>query len=266
MTTFQKIIKYCAIAFAILLIVCIIGGILSALGFIGGFFGENAVTKEMNVYTISSDIKELKIDISAADFSIISSEKFSVESNLKGLEVEENNGVLNISEKSHFGMNYNKAVLKLFIPENFVFTDADINTGAGKLTADSLSADKLFLELGAGEVNIDELNAFEKAEIDGGAGEVTISGGSLKDLSLDMGVGELNLTSAILGTNKLDYGVGETNLSLIGSKEDYEIKLDKGVGSAVIDGENMKDGSVFGDGQNRIDVDGGVGSINICFK
>ena len=41
MTTAQKVIKYLAIAFAIFLTVSIIGGILSAVGFLGGLLSDD---------------------------------------------------------------------------------------------------------------------------------------------------------------------------------------------------------------------------------
>ena len=266
MTTFQKVIKYLAIAFAVFLTVSIIGSIISAVGLFGGSLVYDNVEDELSDYTVSSDIKELKVDIRAADFSIISSNSFLAKSNLKNLKIEEKDGVLTITEKRKFSLNYKNAVLKLYIPKDFVFEKADIFTGAGKLTVDTLSADSLHLELGAGAVKIGQLNATKKAEIDGGTGQVTVSGGSLYNLDLDMGVGKLDLTSAILGNSVLDYGVGEANLTLIGSKKDYKIELDKGIGSATIDGENMSDDSVYSNGINKIDIDGGVGAVKVNFK
>ena len=59
---------------------------------------------------------------------------------------------------------------------------------------------------------------------------------------------------------------GEMNLFLIGSLDDYEISLDKGVGNALIDGYDMKDNDTYGTGINKIDIDGGIGNINIDFE
>lgn len=60
--------------------------------------------------------------------------------------------------------------------------------------------------------------------------------------------------------------MGETRLTLIGSREDYQIKLDRGLGEAKLEGESMGDTSVYGAGQNLIDIDGGVGAIKIDFE
>ena len=88
----------------------------------------------------------------------------------------------------------------------------------------------------------------------------------MNNLDLDMGVGKLSLTSKLTGNNKIDSGVGAIDLSLIGSLEDYKISLDKGIGKATISGEDMKDDYTYGTGINKIDIDGGIGSINIDFK
>ena len=68
------------------------------------------------------------------------------------------------------------------------------------------------------------------------------------------------------GKSQLDYGVGETNLTLLGSREDYKIEIDKGIGEAKLEGESMKDDSVYGWGENRIEIDGGIGAIYIEFS
>lgn len=266
MTTFQRVIKYLAMAFAVFLVVSIIGGLLSTVGIFFGFFENGGVTEDITVYSVSSDITSLNIEIGAADFTIKESDGFSVESNLEHLTVEEKDGVLLIKENKKFGVTYNGAVLTLCIPEGAAFEKAKLVTGVGRLTVDTLSADKLTLELGAGEVSIQELNATTSADIDGGAGKITVDSGSLKNLELDMGVGQLNLTSALLESSELDLGIGETNLTLMGTKDDYRIDLDKGVGSVKVDGESTENNSAVGNGQNRVDIDGGIGAINIFFK
>lgn len=265
MTTLQKVIKYLAIAFALFLAVSIIGGILGAVGLFGGLFGNDAVADEVKTYSLSSDITALDIDIGAADLTIKKADGFSVESNLKNLRVTEQSGTLIIEEKTRFA-EYTGAVLTLCIPEQVMFAKADILTGAGRLDIDTLSAASLHLELGAGEVMIGSLNAISKAVIGGGAGKITISNGSLRDLDLEMGVGQLNLTTSLLGSCELDLGIGESNINLIGSETDYNLDIKKGIGSITVDGNPVTDFGSSGNGSNRVEINGGIGAINIFFK
>ncbi len=266
MTTFQKVIKYLAMAFALFLIVSIIGGILSMFGLFGGFFGGDAVTEDVKTYEVSSDIQSLEVKINAADFTIKQGESLSVESNLKHLAVEDKNGVLTIRETKKFGITYTGAVLTLYIPADAVFERANIITGAGRLTVDSLSATTMNFELGAGEVTIDTLVATSDIDIDGGAGKITISGGALHNLDLDMGVGQLNLTSALTGESDFDLGVGESNITVIGNKDDYKLDIEKGLGNITVDGTSVSNIKEQGNGNNSIEVSGGIGAINLKFQ
>ncbi|MBE7080310.1 MAG: DUF4097 domain-containing protein [Clostridiales bacterium] len=270
MTTFQKVIKYLAMALAIFLTVTIIGGILSAIGLLGGFLTGNAVTEGMQTYSVNTEIRNLDIEINAANLYIKEGEAFSAESNLKNLKVYDKDECLTIKDltknKLFGGDSYENAVLTIYVPVGTVFENVNLTTGAGRLTVDNLSAETIDFELGAGEVSIGSLIATKSADIEGGAGRITVSGGALKNLDIDMGVGELNLTSAFSGECNLDMGIGESNITLIGMKDDYKLDLEKGLGSITIDGKDVSDFGSSGNGTNKVDISGGIGAINIRFE
>lgn len=247
----KKLIALCLVlVFAILLVGCT----------------ENAVLQESRIYSVESDIHSLDIRIGAADFTIKQADTFSVESNLKYLTVSEENGVLSIIEESKKGVNYEGPILTLYMPTDMMYETIDISTGAGKLTADALSTKYLEFQLGAGDAYISNLIVESEADMKGGAGKITVADGSIRDLELEMGVGELNLTAALLGDSDLTFGVGESNLTLLGDEEDYRIEMEKGLGSIAIDGKIITDSERLGNGQNSIEMQGGVGSINLTFQ
>lgn len=247
MTTAQKIIKYGAIAFAVFLIVSIIGGIFGAVISIPALCGDEDVVGEMKSYAVTETVETLEIDLSGARLTIKTGDRFVVESDHKYLNVENVNGTLSIKEDHPaFGFHSEGARVILTVPEDFTFARATISAGAGAVKADALLAERLSLDLGAGEVDIGMLTATAKASINSGAGELKIGGGELADLDLDIGVGELDLT-------------------LVGIQADYCITLDKGVGKATLDGVKMTDDTVYGSGETTIEVDGGVGELKIGF-
>lgn len=269
MNSVQKVIKYFAFAFAIFLSVTIIGGIITGLTGVSYIFSDrnNETVGEMQVYPIDGDISSLSLDLSGAKLKIKTADKFSVESNHNYISVEEKNGQLCINETKKLFSAYPKGLTVIFnIPEGFVFDNATVETGAGKVEIETLACDVLKLSLGAGKAEIKNLTANSRADIDGGAGELKIDGGRLCNLELDMGVGALTLKSRIEGESQLDYGIGETKLTLLGNREDYKIEVDKGIGEAKLEGESMKDDSVYGTGENRIEIDSGIGAINIEFS
>ena len=267
MTTFQKIIKNLAMAFAIFLSISIISGICGALFTVANLFGTNKEEGIVINQAIGGDFSSISVNLSAAELEIKTGDKFDVETNHKYLKCEEKDDILKISEtRTLFAAHPKGTKVILTVPKDKIFDYADIRAGAGSVTIDVLSANMLDVDLGAGELKAQCLNANNKAEIDGGAGSVTIKDGRLNNADIDMGVGELNLTSELSGKSSIDYGIGETNLVLLGTDNYYKIELDKGIGEALIEGRKMSDDSVYGAGENHIEIDGGIGELNITFK
>jgi len=266
MTSTQKIIKYCAIAFAIFLIFSIIAGIASALGIIGTAFVIKE-TDEIDLLNLSKDAKILDVDLNATNLSIEVGSELKAETNNDNITITEENNRLIIKEKkrSLFNQVDNKN-LTIYVPENLIFDGVSIDAGAGNIDINKLNSKNLYLDLGAGNVSISNALVSNKAEIDGGAGKLDINNGSLTNLDLDLGIGDVNLTAILLGRIDIDTGVGSTALNILGNKEDYQIEVDKGIGKVTIDGSNIKDEYRYGTGTNKIDIDGGIGNIDIKFK
>lgn len=240
--------------------------ILSVVALVGCVAGTASVLGESKTFKISSGIHSLDIQINAADFTIEQGEDFSVESNLKNLSVSEKDGVLTIVDKTKHTVSYNGAILKLRIPDDVVFEDATITTGAGKLSAESLSANTMKLKTGAGQVEFGCLEAFDNASVKGGAGEIKVKDGTLNNLSLSLGVGELDMTAKLKGESNLKFGIGESDITLIGDKNDYKFDIENGIGKITIDDESATFFANSGNGENLVKIKGGVGETNIAFQ
>lgn len=246
MTSVQRIIKSVAVAFAIFLSVAIIGGIVSAVSTLNLFFGDGDTAKgEMKNYTVSGDIKNLEIEVGAVEFTVKEGD-FSVSTDNKYITVSEKNGTLYVKEKTHRFNNNDDVTLTICIPNGKTFENADI-------------------DLGAGAVEISSLKVTGDSEIDGGAGELKFTACSFNDLELDLGAGKVTFDGEILGKSEINCGVGQLNLTLL-NKDDYEIRINKGLGDAKINGERVSSDSVYGNGKNKLSIDGGVGEINVTFK
>ena len=121
--------KFTALIISAILLVCF-----------AGCNKQDVVLDEVKAYEIATEIHSLDVQISAADFKIVSADEFSVESNLKYLSVSEKDGVLKIVDEPKSNSNYTNAILTLYVPNGVVFNDVDIETGAAKMTVDTLSA------------------------------------------------------------------------------------------------------------------------------
>ena len=99
MTTTQKIIKYCAIAFAVFLIAGIIGGIASAIDGTAHIFGKKP-SGEMKTLDISGETSSLDFDIGASSLEIKSGSAFALESD-GDITYSVKDGVLKVKENRH---------------------------------------------------------------------------------------------------------------------------------------------------------------------
>ena len=275
MTTAQKVIKYLATAFAVFLIITIISAILSggyallsALGLI--HTNKDIVTENLKV--ISKEVKEvttLKIDLAYTNLDIKTGDDFKVETNNSKITFEENNGSVKIKEENRNWLNNNNTSsnLIIYIPEDMIAIDeTKIQTGAGKINIEKLNTQSLYLELGAGDVYIENVIATGETKIDGGVGKTELKSCEINNLKANLGMGEFTFSGKLTGKSEIDSGVGAINIDLIDNKNNYKIDVSKGLGNVTLDGQKLETDRVYGIGENYLDIDGGIGEIKIDFE
>lgn len=255
MTTFQRIIKYLALALAFLIIASIVGG-LFALTTI--FDYDRDYKYDESKFDSSANI--LVIDLKKTNLTIKKGDELKVETSNKKIDVKKTNNKLVITERRSFVSRTESVIV--YVPETIVFDIIDIDSGAGKLSIFDLNGKSLDLDMGAGKVVIDNINISDDASIDGGAGEVTITNSNLTNLDLEAGVGKFTIEGTLNGRSDIDAGVGELNIGLY-NYNDYSIHATKGIGSINISENSIKNDTIYGNGMNKIEIDGGIGSINI---
>lgn len=129
-----------------------------------------------------------------------------------------------------------------------------------------MTINNLDLELGAGKVDIKDIKVLKETNISGGTGQVNITDSELHNTELEIGVGELNLSGKLLDKTEIDCGIGSTNIELIGTKEDYKLNIEKGIGNITINNKKINNNENYGTGKNKIKISGGIGNINISFN
>lgn len=275
MTTAQKVIKYLATAFAVFLIITIISAILSggyallsALGLI--HTNKDIVTENLKV--ISKEVKEvttLKIDLAYTNLDIKTGDDFKVETNNSNITFEENNGSVKIKEENRNWLKNDNISSNLIIciPEDMIAIDeTKIQTGAGKINIEKLNTQSLYLELGAGDVYIENVIATGETKIDGGVGKTELKYCEINNLKANLGMGEFTFSGKLTGKSEIDSGVGAINIDLIDNKNNYKIDVSKGLGNVTLDGQKLETDRVYGIGENYLDIDGGIGEIKIDFE
>lgn len=281
MSSFQRVIKYCAMGFAIFLTVMIVSGIASAVFAIiniapGGVMKTGHWKNEKTVdYSESfTNVTSLDIDHTIGQLKIEVGENFRVEAEnvSKNFKAEiDDNGKLSISEGDkggHFlwfnfsGFYHPNAKVIIYLPANFVAEKALIDAGAGNIAIEGLHAN--YLEISAGAGNIDGSNMVaQNVSIDGGVGNIKLDDVDFTDAEFDCGVGNLDVSGKLVGNTEISCGVGEVDLDLIGNENDYNFNADSGIGTIRLNGEKISGNQSSSDARNDIQIDGGVGSVDI---
>lgn len=273
MTSSKKIIKYIAIALAIFLIFEILIGTIS-----GSYIILNSLNIINQDETIIIDdyktlinnleqVSNLKIDLEYTDLYIKEGENFKIKTNNKKIKIISNDNSISIKEENKYILSSKnlESNLVIYIPKDITLDLLNIETGVGKINIEQLNTKKLYLELGLGEVLLKNVVATSNTFIDGGVSKSELINCNFNNLKIDLGVGEFNFNGILTGKNEIDSSVGLTNITLDNKKENYTIDLSKGLGNIVVDYEKIESDGIYGNGDNYLKVDGGIGEININF-
>ena len=271
MTTTQKIIKYLAIAFALFLVISIFSIIFGlSREIISSINSDKKDSKLLEEYTTISNnvnnIESFKIDISNDDIEIKEGEKFEVKTNDPDVKFYHENSKVKIKTDKTFSWhlsNSSKGTIIIYLPNEFNITELDLNLGAGKIDIDKIFVETLLMDLGAGTMTAKEINVYEKATINGGAGNINIYSGTINNLNLKLGAGNASIESDLTGSNTLTTGVGKLNLGLSRSKDNYKFDISKGLGNIILNDFDVSEDILIGDGETKIKISGAVGNIII---
>ena len=271
MTTTQKIIKYLAIAFALYLVISIFSIIFGlSREIISSINNDKKESELLEEYTTISNnvnnIESFKIDISNDDIEIKEGEKFEVKTNDPDVKFYHENSIVKIKSDKTFSWhlsNSSRGTIIIYLPNEFNISELDLNLGAGKIDIDKIFVETLLMDLGAGTMTAKEINVYEKATINGGAGNINIYSGTINNLNLKLGAGNASIQSDLTGSNTLTTGVGKLNLGLSRSKDNYRFDINKGLGNIILNDFDVSEDTLIGDGETKIKISGAVGNIII---
>ena len=211
---------------------------------------------------IEQHAENLILETGAAEVNIVQggiNDAYLIETNIQDLDIDDDERILSIHDGSSMFMD-EKAWIRITIPDGHVFNDVEIDTGAGTLDIEKLTTDYLDMDIGAGEVTINQISVPKQAGISTGAGRVFIGNCLMMNADLDLGTGEVTVNGELMGESKVNCGIGKVDLVLTG--DDYTIDFDSGVGEANLNGQVMHEGT-YGNGRNIIEIDGGIGEISV---
>jgi len=229
----------------------------------------------MDITKSFENVESLDINNVTGELNIVIGEDFIVEAEnvTKSFKAEvTSDGTLTITDNKdgfHFpwfffgGSDSPNSKVTLYLPSDFIAEDADIETGAGNVTIKGLQCEELQLSAGAGNINGKDITA-DNVDIEGGVGHVTMEYVHFTNAVMECGVGNLDISGTLLGKTDIDCGIGGVELNISGNSADYGFDIESGVGSSRLNGKKLsRDYSSNMGAPNIIEIDGGVGSVNI---
>lgn len=273
MRTAQHLIKALAIALATFIILgmftALVGGVTFLVSLTGGeswqWSGQSnnwtsSDVAEQQIKSLDLNVKATNVRLRQAD----DGELVRIETNNEYISSWTSDGVLNVVEKSHGLLGWGgTGEVVVYLRKDARLENVKLEIGAGSLTIEKLDAKWIDLNLGAGRTEISSIKVTDGAKIDGGAGVLVIQDGDLRDARIDLGAGKAEITAKLTGHSKVDSGVGKVELNLSGNEKEYTIKVDKGLGSVTLNGTKLSDNAVWGSGSNDIEIESGVGAVEI---
>lgn len=207
-----------------------------------------------DVYISPWDKQNFGID--ASDKNVIA--KYEVKDNVLNIYVGAKKEILVV----------NSGKVKIYVPST-IFEKVDLSIRAGKLECNGMSTKELKVDVGAGECTLTSVNS-EDTSIKVGTGECNFAFSDLGVSNFDVGMGEIDADSSKIKSGDIDCGIGQVDLELTNSITDFNYSLKVGAGEINI-GEKEFSGlsnktTIDNGVENNIDIDCGMGEVNIEFK
>lgn len=243
-----------------------------------GGHAEVAFSEEQdNLLAGGTSFTSLDIDLGLAEVYITVGEEYSltVEGNGPVCETYFEDGTLHIKTKNSQSLHnvdlsrLDRQTFILTLPDGTMLDEVELEIGAGSLYADGLRCRTLEAEVGMGELELTNVLCSEKAELTTSMGELTAYDFICEGKThIEVDMGSFSLTGRLDGRTEIDCGMGSAELWLE-HPGSYGYKIKCGMGSAVIDGQGVNNGSASGGDTGSsvyYDVDCGMGSVEIYFE
>lgn len=229
---------------------------------------------------LEEEVKSLDLDIGASTMEIKYEDVDEYQIQVKNAKLgyskcEMNDGVLSIeSNIDRVGVSWGKQKgnkVTLIIPKKAKLKEIELSLGAGSCTGDYLSAEEMELEIGAGNIQFETLEARKTMDLSVGAGNVEVDRLEAGSLELECEAGRCYVKSAATTDNiTLTCDAGYTYMKLEGEKDSYNYDLDCSMGNIEVAG-NRHSGVDFSKetdhgADKELVVECNVGSVEIEFE
>ncbi|MBQ8592300.1 MAG: DUF4097 family beta strand repeat protein [Lachnospiraceae bacterium] len=235
-------------------------------------FKSNVLGDEIS----AAEIRKLDIDIEGGSLILqtTDSDFFAVEESGSRYGKVRVSGDTLYVEKEYLAKslwkNNGNDVMILSVPAECQLASVDIDLGAGQIELDDfVIKGEMEIDLGAGEVLGNQVKA-DRLTVNVGAGEAIFEESSVKDMEVNVGMGNMEYAGEIAGDLKADCSMGSIIFELTDSEQNHNYNMNCAMGSIELEDKSYS-GMASGvyldnDADSEFTVDCAMGSIEIYFK
>lgn len=248
----QKVIKYCAMAFAIFLAVTILGTIVSVvMGVTTGIAGVNFLMEgekeriglseeysleEARELGITDILVDCNAEIVIKPGTVLAIEAENVTEDYK---IRQINGKFSIEQNRPqikigfwFDDTSEREKVTVTVPAELVTEQVEILSGSGAVSVNEIKTEAFTVDSGSGRVTVEAVTA-GRLYVDSGSGKVTLSGAKASETELYTGSGGVTVEDSDLGRLILDTGSGAVRMENVAATA---AKVDTGSGAVSFEG------------------------------
>lgn len=235
----------------VILTIGIIMTLVAAL--LGGRIISFSPNNTTNISESYSGVESIDLDLGFSEVEVKTGNDFKIDANnvpINKFKSYVENGVWHVQNNTSsriFNINNCQPKVIIYIPESFKSSKLKINIGAGELIADKLNAGDTDINVGAGNLKINNLVTDE--------------------IKINCGVGNVEIGGKVNNNGDIKCGVGNIGLNLNGNEKDYNYNLKLGIGEITLNGDNLSGiGSRVIDNtsnDNNFKIDCGIGKVSL---
>lgn len=227
------------------------------------YSGVKSLNVKNSIYKVVIQEEENIDEVSVRLKDVPSSYEVVYEKDTGRLVFEDDNWVHGLFHKKG---KMSKGQVYISIPKGKRLDEVKIEMGVGAVKIFDIGVRKLDVECQIGLFNCKNVTA-DSAEVEGGVGSINLEDIEFTDFQLGGGVGDIEISGKLNGRIAISAGMGNVDLDINGNKNEYNYKIETGLGPVFIDGKKTGDTRFSNDSSsNLIDIEGGIGTIHIDFN
>lgn len=171
--------------------------------------------------------------------------------------------------------NRPRAVITLYVPENFSFNSFKVEAGVGRVVLKSFKiSEKMEAKFAVASLDAEGIIA-NNVRIEGGVGSLLFKNCVFNNASFESDVGSINYKGELKGEVNFSSGVGSVKCALKGSADAWEYDISRGIASVSINGKSFSSRSFMSSAHKVpekekavgvIRVSSGIGAVSLSFE